>query len=134
MFYIEELFSVSFEEEEKIKNNPVPYGKPCKTSVEKTRYVGIARIRGTEAQDYRLEQVTIIILPGKDEVTEEKKNRITVYTQALARKRYAKIVREDFIINIDPDISSLLHDVALWMPFKFMFQRVEEAIEDMLSL
>ena len=134
MFYIEELFSVSFEEEEEIKNNPVPYGKPCKTSAEKTRYVGVAQIRRIEPQDYKLEGVTIIILPGKDEVTEEKKKKITMYTQTLAKKRYAKISREDFIINIDPDISSLLQDVALWMPLKFMLQRVEEAIEDMLSL
>lgn len=133
MLYIEELFSVSFEGEEKIEDNPVPYGKPCRTCNEKTRFVGLARIRRGEPQDYRLEGVTVIILPGKDKVTEEKRKRIMMYTRALAGKRYVKILKGDFLINVHPDIPSPLRDVALWMPTKGMIHKMEEIIEDMLA-
>ncbi|MCD6575142.1 hypothetical protein J7K97_05645 [Candidatus Aerophobetes bacterium] len=132
MIYIEEFFSVSFEGEEKIEDNPVPYGKLCRTVIEKTRYVGVAKIRRLEPQSYRLEGVTIIILPGKDRVTEEKRKKITAYARALAGERYAKILRGNFPINIDPGISSLLQDVALWVPSKGMVHTMEEIIEDML--
>jgi len=134
MLYIEELFSISFEEEEKIKDNPVPYGKLCRTCIEKTRFVGIARIRREEPREYRLEGVTVIILPGKDKVTEERKEKVMVYARTLAAKRYAKILRGDFLISIQPDIPAPLRDVALWMPTKGMIYNIEEIIEDMLSV
>ncbi|HHF97940.1 hypothetical protein J7L81_02340 [Candidatus Aerophobetes bacterium] len=134
MIYTEEFFSVSFaDEEEKIEENPVPYGKPCRTDIERTRYVGIARIRRLEPQIYRLEGVTIIILPGKDKVTEEKKRKITSYAQTLAARRYAKILRGNFPIEIDPKIYFMLQDVALWVPSKGLVHSIEEIIEDMLS-
>jgi len=79
MRYIEEFFSVSFESEDKIENNPVPYGKLCRTSTEKTRYVGIARIQRIEPQDYRLEEVVVVILPGKDKVTPARRRKIMAY-------------------------------------------------------
>lgn len=132
MLYLEELFSVSFEEEE-ITSNPIPYGKPCRRSIEKTRYVAIARIHKLEPQFFLLEEITIVILPGKDEATEEKKKKITTYTQSLARKRYATLQKEDFIITIELHISSLLQDAALWMPFKFMRQQMETTVESMFS-
>ncbi|RLE14576.1 hypothetical protein DRJ04_02135 [Candidatus Aerophobetes bacterium] len=132
MIYIEEFFSVSFEGEEKITDNPVPYGKLCRTNVEKTRYVGIARIRRLEPQNYRLEGITIIILPGKDSVTGEKRKKIMAYARALAGKRYARILKGNFPIHIDPHISDALRDAALWMPSKGMVYHMEEIIEDML--
>lgn len=134
MLYVEELFSVSFEGEEKIKENPVPYGKLCRTCVEKTRFVGVARIRRREPQNYRLEGVTVIILPGKDKVTEKKKEKVMVYTRTLTGRKYAKILKGGFLINIHPDIPSTLRNVALWMPSKCMIYNIEEIIEDMAGL
>lgn len=133
MRYIEEFFSVSFERENKIKNNPVPYGKLCRTCVEKTRYVGIARIQRLEPQNYKLEGVVVVILPGKDKVTPQKRKKIMAYAQALAGKRYARILRGKFSIHVEPDVLSPLRDVALWMPSKCMVYNVEDIIEDMLT-
>ncbi|MBC7189090.1 hypothetical protein H5U35_02585 [Candidatus Aerophobetes bacterium] len=133
MVYIEEFFSVSFEGEEKIENNPVPYGRICRKSTEKTRYVGIARIRRFDPQIYRLEGVTVIILPGRDPVTEEKRRKVMLYARNLAARRYARILKGNFPIDIDSSILNALQDADIWMPSKFM-TGVQELVEDILSL
>jgi len=133
MRYIEEFFSVSFETEERIENNPVPYGKLCRTCVEKTRYVGIARIQRLEPQSYRLEEVTVVILPGKDRVTPERRRKIMAYAQALAGERYARILKGKFSVHVESDVLAPLRGAALWMPSKCMVYNVEDIIEDMLA-
>jgi len=133
MRYIEEFFSVSFESEDKIENNPVPYGKLCRTSTEKTRYVGIARIQRIEPQDYRLEEVVVVILPGKDKVTPARRRKIMAYAQALAGEKYAKILKGKFSVHVERDVLAPLRGVSLWMPSKCMVYNIEEIIEDMLT-
>jgi len=133
MRYIEEFFSVSFETEEKIEENPVPYGRLCRTRAEKTRYVGIARIRRLEPNNYRLEGITVVILPGKDKVTPEKRRKIMAYARSLAGKRYARLLQGEISIHIELDVPAQLRDVALWMPSKCMVYNVEDIVEDMLE-
>jgi len=133
MRYIEEFFSVSFETEEKIEENPVPYGRLCRTCVEKTRYVGIAQIRRMEPNGYRLEGITVMILPGKDKVTPQRRKKIMAYARALAGKRYSRILRGEMSIQVELDIPVELRGAGLWMPSKCMIYSVEEIIEDMFT-
>lgn len=133
MVYIEEFFSVSFEGEEKIENNPVPYGRIWRKSTEKTRYVGIARIRRFDPRIYRLEGVTVIILPGRDPVTEKKRRKVMLYARNLAARRYARILKGNFPIDVDLSILNALQDADIWMPSKFMGTGAQELMEDILS-
>ena len=130
MLYAEELFSVSFEDNEDIRSNPVPYGRMCLTSTEKTRYVGIAYIRRNEPQFYSLEHVNVVILPGRDRVTGQRRERILVYARSLAGKRYVQLTRSTIRIHIAVDVPLTMRDVAVWMPSKCMIYHVDEITED----
>ena len=129
MRYIEELFSVSFEKEE-IEENPVPYGKICRKCTEKTRYVGIAQIQSEGPRNYKLERITIVILPGSDEVTSERRRKIIAYAEALARRRYSRLLRSKISVDVDSYILAALRDADIWMPSKCMLYSQVEIIEE----
>lgn len=126
MRYIEEFFSVSFEKKDRIHENPIPYGRICRRCVEKTRYVGIARIQREIPREYKLEGITIVILPGNDKITPTKRKKIMAYAEALARERYARLLRGRVSVHVDPDIPAVLRDADLWMPSKcLLYSQVE---------
>jgi len=131
MLYGEEFFSVSFEKDDGIWSNPVPYGRMCVTSAEKTRYVGVGYIRRHEPQKYSLEHVDIVILPGKDKVTGQRREKIILYARSLAGRRYVQITSSSIRVHISLDVPLTLRDVAVWMPNKCMIYHMDEITEDM---